>query len=246
MDPRGVRYNNPFDVSLPIQGWTGGGTVVGAPGQPGFASFPDQETGIRAGIQRVANYIRAKGLNTIGTIGSRYATDKNWPAAVSRISGLRVDETIDPNNPAQMAALTHGILTQELGAKHANAISPKVAGILGTASPIATTTPAAAPATPIAMTTPALAPSAAPTPVTQPTGLLGGTPQTQITANTPAQAAPAPTKGITGQGLQKFGQALSDIAARSSQEDPLAAEYMRDFAQRAAAQYAALQKGALI
>ncbi len=96
-----------------------------------------------------------------------------------------------------------------------------------------------------APSTPAPAPIAAAPAPAQPAGLLGGTPQTQITANSPAAAAPMP-KGITGQGVQKFGQALSDIAARSSQEDPIAAEYMRDFAQRAASQYAALQKAALI
>lgn len=97
---------------------------------------------------------------------------------------------------------------------------------------------ASAPATNAPVAPPQSAPA-------QPAGLLGGNPQTQITANSPAQAAPAP-RGITGQGVQKFGQALSDIAARSSQEDPLAAEYMRDFAQRAASQYAALGKGVLI
>lgn len=109
-----VRYNNPGNVSLPISGWSGGGTIVGAPGQVGYASFPTMAIGFQAFIWRLRTYIEA-GRNSIRTIGAIYATDPNWPAAVAGLSGIGIDQKLDPANAAQMQALATGIIKQETG-----------------------------------------------------------------------------------------------------------------------------------
>jgi hypothetical protein len=124
---RNSTYNNPFNISLPFTGGAGfGGTIVGAPGQPGYASFPDLQSGFDAGATRLTQYITGQTsygtLNTIGTLGPVYAQDPNWAAAVSRISGIPIGQTLDPNNPTQMAALQRGIITQEQGAAPAQSI----------------------------------------------------------------------------------------------------------------------------
>lgn len=126
------RYNNPGNVSLPIKGWTGGGSIVGASGQSGYASFPDMETGYAALQQRINDYITTKGYTTIRQIGSVYAEDLNWGNAVARISGIGKDTPLDPSNTAQMSALLGGIIRQETG-KDATALGLDTSTGLGTA-----------------------------------------------------------------------------------------------------------------
>lgn len=110
--PIGNRENNPGNVSLPIKGWTGGGTIIGAPGQPGYASFPDFSTGVAAWSQRLDTYAQRPGGNTIrglnDTIG--YATDPNWKNNVAAGSGLGLDTPLDSSN---RGALMVGIAKAE-------------------------------------------------------------------------------------------------------------------------------------
>lgn len=119
----GLRNNNPFDVSLPIAGWNGGGTVVGVQGQPGFGQFPDMATGYQAGVQRLTSYLTGQNSHgakrTIKELNSVYATDPNWANGVATHSGLDPNAVIDPNNPDQMRQLQYGVLAQELGPKNA-------------------------------------------------------------------------------------------------------------------------------
>lgn len=110
-----IRYNNPGNVSLPIKGWTGGGTVVGIKGQSGYASFPDANTGYAAFSHRVDDYITNKGLTTIRLMNTRYAEDPNWGAGVSRNSGIGIDTPLNVSDQNQMEALRGGILRQETG-----------------------------------------------------------------------------------------------------------------------------------
>lgn len=110
-----IRHNNPGNVSLPIQGWTGGGTIVGIKGQSGYASFPDMQTGYAAMQHRLKNYVEVKGLTTIRQLNTRYAEDRNWKFAVSRYSGIGLDDPIDTSNAAQMNKLAGGIIRQETG-----------------------------------------------------------------------------------------------------------------------------------
>ena len=123
--PIGITYNNPFDVSIPIAGiGMGGGTIVGASGQSGFAAFPDMQTGYAAGVQRLNTYITGNysggtPLNTISALNTSYATDPNWANGVSQYSGIPVNQTLDPNNAQQMAQLQYGVLAQELGPSNA-------------------------------------------------------------------------------------------------------------------------------
>lgn len=109
-----VRHNNPGNVSLPIKGWKGGGFIVGAPGQSGYASFPNVQTGLAAFNARVTSYI-GRGYNTIGSLNSIYAQDGNWKNNVSRLSGIGINTPLDASNPAQMTQLQDGILKAESG-----------------------------------------------------------------------------------------------------------------------------------
>ena len=130
----GTTHNNPFNVSLPFPGSSAfGGSIVGAPGQSGYGSFPDLQTGFNAGVTRLNQYISngyngSGPLNTIGSLGPVYAADPNWAASVSRISGIPLNETLDPNNAAQMSALQQGIITQEQGAGPATSIFNQIGG----------------------------------------------------------------------------------------------------------------------
>jgi hypothetical protein len=114
------RYNNPGNVSLPISGWQGGGSIVGIRGQSGYASFPSMAVGLQAFQQRITNYIDGKGYDTIAKMGAHYAEDPTWGAKVSNFSGIGINDRLDTSNPTQMAALQKGILTQEIGPAGAN------------------------------------------------------------------------------------------------------------------------------
>ena|SRR6202035_4659441 len=135
MTALGIRSNNPGNVSLPIQGWTGGGTIIGAPGQPGYASFPDMATGWAAFGQRMTNYIDTKGLTTIAQLNSVYATDQNWKNGVSAYSGIGLNTPLDTSNAAQMNALKTGILSQELGPANAQSVLSQVGSSGGAGAP---------------------------------------------------------------------------------------------------------------
>lgn len=121
-----IRFNNPFDVSLPIAGYNGAGGTVGIQGQPGFGSFPDMATGYQAGVQRLNSYITGQSSHgpkrTIKELNSVYATDPNWAAGVAAHSGIDPDATLDPNNADQMRQLQYGVLAQEMGPKNAQLI----------------------------------------------------------------------------------------------------------------------------
>jgi len=102
-------------------------------------------TGFSAGAQRLTDYISGNTnygtLNTIGTLGPVYAADPNWANSVSNLSGIPVNETLDPNNATQMAALQQGIIKQEQGAGPANSIFSQLSpGTLGTTSASAAST----------------------------------------------------------------------------------------------------------
>lgn len=137
-----VRFNNPGNVSLPIQGiGLGGGQIVGITGQPGYGSFPDMATGYSAFQQRITTYLSRPGLDTISGLGGIYAEGPNggsvWANSVSNFSGIDPNTPLDPNNPQQMAALQGGIIRQEtgmtpaqLGIDTSNGLSPST-GTLG-------------------------------------------------------------------------------------------------------------------
>jgi hypothetical protein len=109
-----IRYNNPGDVSLPIKGWTGGGRIVGAPGQVGYAEFPTMAIGYQAFLFRLREYIES-GRNTIRKIGAVYATDPHWPVAVAKLSKLPIGAFLDTRDDKEMEALAAAILLQETG-----------------------------------------------------------------------------------------------------------------------------------
>lgn len=151
------RYNNPFDVSLPMAGWKGGGDIVGIQGQKGYAAFPDMATGMEAGKHRLNSYISGQSsygpLTTIKDLNSVYATDPNWSAGVAKFSGIGPGDKLDPTNQDQMAKLQYGVLAQEIGPENA----AKVLQGQGASAPAptqnnASVSPAAAPSPPLNIT----------------------------------------------------------------------------------------------
>lgn len=115
-----VTYNNPGNVSLPISGYTGPGTIVGLSGQPGYASFPTMQDGLNALSARLNSYINNDGLSTISQLNTSYATDPNWGNGVSSISGIGLNTPLDTSNASQMSALQAGIVQQETGMNISN------------------------------------------------------------------------------------------------------------------------------
>lgn len=164
------RHNNPFDVSLPIAGWKGGGNIVGINGQSGFGSFPDMDTGYAAGVQRLNSYISGQSSHgakrNISELNSVYATDPNWAAGVAKHSGLGPNDELDVNNPEQMSKLQYGVLAQEIGPANAAAVfrnkhGADALGAINAAAGIKTSAPGAltssfAPTESKSMPTPAL------------------------------------------------------------------------------------------
>jgi hypothetical protein len=137
-----LRFNNPGNVSLPIKGYSGPGTVVGISGQPGYASFPTMADGLAAQSARLTSYVdgstRYGARTTIASLNSVYAEDPNWKNNVSKFSGIGVNDQIDPNNQAQMSALQGGIIRQETGK------DPSVFGFNGTSAPMNSNNPTSA------------------------------------------------------------------------------------------------------
>ena len=151
--PIGLRHNNPFDISVtPGQASKLGARIVGAPGQPGFASFGTMQEGLRHGMDRLSRFV-SSGRDTIAKMNAGpggYATDQNWKYGVARASGIPVDAKLNPDDPAQMSALAHGVLTQELGPQAARRVmegaTPATGG--GLASPRGPVGPATPPGPP--------------------------------------------------------------------------------------------------
>lgn len=110
-----IRYNNPGDVSLPIEGWSGGGYIVGIHGQPGYAEFPSMAVGFAAMVQRLRSYITYQHRTNITLIGEVYAQDPTWPAKVSLLANIPIHTVLNPANTRQMTQLAEGIIRQETG-----------------------------------------------------------------------------------------------------------------------------------
>jgi hypothetical protein len=174
------RYNNPFDVSLPIAGYNGAGNVVGVQGQKGYASFPDMSTGYAAGVQRLNSYISGQSSHgpkgSINELNTVYATDPNWAAGVARHSGIGADEKLDPSNAAQMSKLQYGVLAQEIGPENAARVMQGNGGSVPSSPSLA----------PMSMAGPQAAPqSTAPSPAPSDTPPLQPTPAAPVASSSP-------------------------------------------------------------
>jgi hypothetical protein len=109
-----IRYNNPGNVSLPIEGWKGPGVIVGIKGQPGYAHFPSMKIGYQVALFRIASYIK-EGRNTLLKIAEAYATDPAWGREVSQMSGISLDTPLSANSTFQVKNLTDNIIHHETG-----------------------------------------------------------------------------------------------------------------------------------
>jgi hypothetical protein len=110
------KYNNPGDLSLPIKGYHGPGVCVSVHNdQHGtYGHFPTVADGVAALKCRLSSYI-ARGYHTIHKMNDVYAGDKHWAVNVAHLSGIGINDRLDPANVSQMRDLTYGIVQAETG-----------------------------------------------------------------------------------------------------------------------------------
>ncbi len=113
--PRGIRNNNPGNIVRTNGDWEG--EVAGQDGK--FKTFATPEHGIAAIGRNLLSYA-SKGLNTISSIGNRWAppSENNTSQYVSGVSqdlGVSPDAKLDMKDPVVLAALTRAIIRQENG-----------------------------------------------------------------------------------------------------------------------------------
>ena len=137
--PRGLRDNNPGDLTPPPSGaWNG---QIGLDGP--FSIFSDTILGLRALAMDIANNVTLDGNNTITLLITKYAPPfQNDTAAyissVARDTGLGPDDPI-PQTQAYLAALMRAIINKELGGNWSSNYVPDsdiAAGIAAMPAPL--------------------------------------------------------------------------------------------------------------
>lgn len=113
--PRGLRNNNPGDLTPPPSGTWNGQVGVDGP----FSIFSDTVLGLRALGIDIANNILSDGNNTITLLISKYAPPAE-NATANYISSVAGDTGLDPNAPipqtqSMLASIIRAIVNKELG-----------------------------------------------------------------------------------------------------------------------------------
>ena len=98
MTPRGIRNNNPFNIRIGASAWQGK-IPIKQNTDTVFEQFIDMEHGIRAGISLLRTYIKARKLDTIRAIITRFAPSnendtKRYIDVVAKRTGIKADERI--------------------------------------------------------------------------------------------------------------------------------------------------------
>jgi hypothetical protein len=116
--PLGIRNNNPGNIKYsPANNWDG---QTGSDAN-GFATFSDPAYGLRAMFVTLQSYASEISPYTIQTIGQRWtqgdpaASQAQWMATVSAVSGFSQTQTLDPSDAGQMQQLVNGIVAAENG-----------------------------------------------------------------------------------------------------------------------------------
>lgn len=112
---RGLRNNNPGNISKTNQAWDG--EVKGEDGR--FKTFSSPEAGIKAIGTNLLSYSR-KGFDTVEEIINRWAppSENNTQAYINSVAtrlGVKPTDKLDVKNPAVLAGLTHAIIEHENG-----------------------------------------------------------------------------------------------------------------------------------
>ncbi|GAA0494719.1 hypothetical protein [Tatumella punctata] len=109
------RNNNLLNIRYsPNNNWVGKGGDNGT----GFEQFDTPEHGLRAGIKLMQRQI-GNGNNTIQSLISKWApsSDNNNPVqyaqAVSKATGIPLDQQLNPSDPQQMTSIARAMATQE-------------------------------------------------------------------------------------------------------------------------------------
>jgi len=151
--PRGIRNNNPGNVSKGTDSWQG--EVQG--NDPRYVTFATPEAGIRAMGKTLINYQDKYGLNTVEGIVSRWApaTENDtgaYTATVAKALGVKADAPIDLHDSATLNTITKAMIKVENGPGAARITDQQIAlglaaangGALPAALPTAQRDPAAA------------------------------------------------------------------------------------------------------
>lgn len=126
MTPRGIRNNNPMNVtSIAAQHFVG--ELV--PDFDDFCTFDSPLNGIRAGALVLLTYFLIHDINTIrGAISRWSATDQApYIAFVSKLAGIKADQAINFFNPAILYNIVRAIIYFENGANPYTETQIKVA-----------------------------------------------------------------------------------------------------------------------
>lgn len=126
MTPRGIRNNNPMNVtSIATQHFVG--ELV--PDFDDFCTFDSPLHGIRAGALVLLTYFLIHDINTIrGAITRWSATDQApYIAFVSKLAGVQADQVIDFFNPTILFLIVRAIIFFENGENPYSGIQIKVA-----------------------------------------------------------------------------------------------------------------------
>jgi hypothetical protein len=112
---RGLRNNNPGNISKTSQSWDG--EIKGSDNR--FKTFSSPEAGIKAIGTNLLSYSR-KGFDTVEEIINRWApsSENNTQAYINSVAtrlGVKPDAKLDVKNPAVLAGLTHAIIEHENG-----------------------------------------------------------------------------------------------------------------------------------
>lgn len=114
--PRGDRNNNPGNIRHNRDVYKGEVTSS----DPAFKSFKDMAHGFRAMFKTYGTYVK-NGYNTLDKLINRWApaadnnNTSNYIQRVSRMSGIKSEDLIDPTNKDQMTKLAYAMATVELG-----------------------------------------------------------------------------------------------------------------------------------
>ena len=114
--PRGIRNNNPGNISKTSEAW--GGEVQGKDER--YKSFATPEDGIAAIGKNLMAYQNKHGINTVSGIISRWApANENDTAGyikqVAQSLGVQPDQQVNVSDPAVMTGLTKAIIQRENG-----------------------------------------------------------------------------------------------------------------------------------
>lgn len=111
--PRGIRNNNPLNIIDTAGNIGNRGTNVDSV----FREYATPEDGIAAAARLLRGYANNHGIHTVGGVVARWsATDQDTYAAyvASRV-GVRVNDTINLNDPAVLARIIPAMIQVENG-----------------------------------------------------------------------------------------------------------------------------------